>query len=164
MHNLACEYINGVNVEEDTVKGFELTKAAAEQGYGLAMRDLGACYQFAKGCTGNMEKALEWYEKAAEILHDPDLDARVAVFKQMSEVDDSWGTDYEEDEPADLDPMTIIQDIINYERELYESGFMADEPFEEDSIARVAAKADEGDMRAVMLIGKLMLLSGDEEE
>lgn len=163
MHNLACEYINGVNVEEDTVKGFELTKAAAEQGYGLAMRDLGACYQFAKGCTGNMEKALEWYEKAAEILHDPDLDLRVEGFRKMREVDETWGDDYE-DEPVELDPQKIIQDILDYERELYESGFMADEPFEEDSIARVAAKADEGDMRAVMLIGKLMLLSDDEEE
>ena len=110
MHSLGCEYMNGQNIKKDKKKGFELFKAAAEQGYGLAMRDLGFCYQFAKGCTGNMKTALEWYEKALEVLNDSELAQRVEIFKQLSTLDEHWGEDYEEDPDDDEEDVDIDEE------------------------------------------------------
>ena len=100
-HSLGCEYMTGRHIQKDTKKGFELFKESAEQGYGLAMKDLGYCYQFAKGCMGNMKTALEWYEKALELIHDSDLAERVEIFKQLSTMDEHWGEDYEGDDDDD---------------------------------------------------------------
>lgn len=111
-HNLACEYMTGQNIKRDKKKAFSLIKEAAENGYGLAMRDLGACYQFANGTPGNMKKAVEWYEKALELIDDPELEEKVIVFKHLSEVDPGFADDYPEEED-DFDETEDSEDIFN---------------------------------------------------
>lgn len=96
-HSLACCYMNGDVLPEDHDAAFALMQKSAEQGYGLAMKDLGRCYQFGTGCTGNMQTALEWYAKAAEVLDDPELDRRVMALQALSKADPHWGEDYAED-------------------------------------------------------------------
>ena len=103
LDNLGIEYMSGTNLKKDYHKGFELFKAAAEQGYGLAMRDLGICYQFATGTTGNMKTAVEWYEKALEVIDDPELEQKVMMFKMMGEMDENFDEDYPEVD-EDFDP------------------------------------------------------------
>lgn len=100
-HNLACCYMNGDGLPEDHHAAFALMQKSAAQGYGLAMRDLGRCYQFANGCTGNMQTALEWYSKAAEVLHDPELERRVEAFRVLAREDPHWSDDYPEDDGSD---------------------------------------------------------------
>ena len=95
-HNLGCEYMTGEFLEKDTHKAFDLIKASAEQGYGLAMADLGRCYQFAFGTTGNMKKAVEWYEKSLEVNYDPELERKTQVFKSILEELPEEGEDYPE--------------------------------------------------------------------
>ena len=72
---------------EDKEKGFELCLKAAEQGNGVAMRAVGTCYQFGHGVQDDMEKAIYWYEKALEVIDDPELARKVMVFKSLEEVD-----------------------------------------------------------------------------
>ena len=95
-HNLGCQYMSGENIEKDRHKGFALIKAAAEQGYGLAMKDLGECYQFAIGTPGNMKTAYEWYEKALEVIDDKELEQKVMMLGMISTTD-HFDEDYPED-------------------------------------------------------------------
>lgn len=112
-HNLACEYMSGENIKKDQKKGFALIKEAAENGYGLAMRDLGRCYQFANGTPGNMKKAVEWYEKALEVIDDPELAQKTAMFKMMADADPDFGEDYpESDDDAELDLDNLPEDYL----------------------------------------------------
>lgn len=93
-HSLACYYFQGDVLDPDYEKGFDLCMKSAQQGYGFAMRDLGQCYQFGFGVTGNMKTALEWYEKALEVIDDPELEEKVAMFKEVCEEDEDWGEDF----------------------------------------------------------------------
>ncbi len=93
-HSLACYYFQGDVLDLDYEKGFDLCMKSARQGYGLAMRDLGQCYQFGFEVTGNMKTALEWYEKALEVIDDPELEEKVAMFKEVCEEDEDWGEDF----------------------------------------------------------------------
>ena len=43
---------------------------------------------------GNMKTALEWYEKAAAALDDPELDRRVEVLRALAVTDPHWGEDF----------------------------------------------------------------------
>ena len=85
--NLGVYYIEGEKVPEDKEKGFELCLKAAEQGNGVAMRAVGTCYQFGHGVQDDMEKAIYWYEKALEVIDDPELARKVMIFKSLEEVD-----------------------------------------------------------------------------
>ena len=96
-YNLGCQYMSGENIEKDRHKGFALIKAAAEQGYGLAMKDLGECYQFAIGTPGNMKRAYEWYEKALEVIDDIELEQKVMMLGMISTTD-HFDEDYPEDD------------------------------------------------------------------
>ena len=96
-YNLGCQYMSGENIEKDRHKGFALIKAAAEQGYGLAMKDLGKCYQFAIGTPGNMKRAYEWYEKALEVIDDIELEQKVMMLGMISTTD-HFDEDYPEDD------------------------------------------------------------------
>ncbi len=100
-YNLGCNYMTGNGVKKDKHKAFELIKTAAENGNGLAMRELGRCYQFANGTPGNMKTAVEWYEKALEVIDDPELAQKTAIFKDMAEWDPSFDEDYPEDDSDD---------------------------------------------------------------
>ena len=102
-HSLACYYFRGDFLEQDTRKAFLLCLKAAEQGYGLAMADVGRCYQFGNGVMGNMKTAVEWYEKSLEVLPDPELARKTEFFKMMGEADESWGEDYYGDYDPDED-------------------------------------------------------------
>ena len=93
-HSLACYYFRGDVLEQDNKKAFELCMKSAEQGYGLAMADVGRCYQFGNGVMGNMKTAVEWYEKALEVIDDPELERKTAMFKMIGENDEHWGEDY----------------------------------------------------------------------
>ncbi len=97
-HNLGCQYMSGVNIKMDRHKGFALIKKSAQQGYGLAMRDLGRCYQFATGTKGNMKTAIKWYEKALKVIDDPELARKMIAFKELEKIDPKFGEDYPEDD------------------------------------------------------------------
>ena len=84
-HSLACYYFRGDVLEEDPEKAFALCMKSAEQGYGLAMRDVGRAYQFGNGAEADMSLAIKWYEKALEVINDPELEQKVAVFKMINE-------------------------------------------------------------------------------
>lgn len=99
-HSYGCRLMTGEGVGKDKRQAFELFTKSAEQGYGLAMRDLGRCYQFAEGCMGNMKTAVEWYEKALQVIDDPDLARKAAFFRQIGENNPDWNQDYP---PADDD-------------------------------------------------------------
>ncbi len=175
-HNLGCEYMSGEHVEEDHKKAFELIKSAAEQGYGLAMRDLGRCYQFGKGCMGNMKTAVEWYEKALEVIDDPELEQKTMIFKMMADSDPSWDEDYagdfdesddiNEDENIDtsglpdgyMDALGVFADLEEYEEELASQGMLPDAPVNSNGeleFVRVHIKAEAGDEKAIELLARL---------
>lgn len=168
-HNLGCEYMSGMNLKKDYHKGFELIKAAAEQGYGLAMRDLGRCYQFANGTTGNMKTAIEWYEKALEVIDDPELEQKVMMFKMMGDMDEGFGEDYPE-EDEDFDPSEMdgifgaIAALDEYECELAEEGLLPGEPTDDGQFQRVHLKAEEGDEKAIALLKQLDDMDDEDEE
>lgn len=120
-HSYGCRLMNGEGVPKDAKQAFELFRKSAEQGNGLAMRDLGRCYQFGNGCMGNMKTAVEWYEKALEIIDDPELAQKTALFKQLADSDPGWGEDYpgEEEHPwfiphKDEDPMPPFDFGLSY--------------------------------------------------
>lgn len=95
-NNLGSFLMQGTGLPQDKRRAFSLFQSAAEQGYGVAMRNLGNCYQYAYGTDGNMKKAMEWYERALDVLDDPELAQKVQLFRQMEEVDPDWGKDYPE--------------------------------------------------------------------
>ena len=95
-NNFGTFLMQGTGVPQDKRRAFALFQAAAEQGYGVAMRNLGNCYQYAYGTDGNMKKAMEWYERALDVLDDPELAQKVQLFREMKEVDPEWGMDYPE--------------------------------------------------------------------
>lgn len=84
-HSLGCYYIVGDILEEDHQKGFVLLLKAAQQGYGLAMRDVGHCYEHGDGVAEDMKAALAWYEKAAEVLDDPELAEKAFILRMIVE-------------------------------------------------------------------------------
>ena len=114
------EYMSGENIKKDQKKGFVLIKEAAENGHGLAMRDLGRCYQFANGTPGNMKKAVEWYEKALEVIEDPELAQKTAMFKMMADADPDFGEDYPESED-DAKNIDLYTKNVEDTRQLYMS-------------------------------------------
>ena len=96
MNNLGQAYMEGEYVERNRREAFRLFNASAELGYGIAMYNVGRCYQFAYGTKGNMKTAVEWFEKALEIIDDPELERKTETFKMMADVDPEWGKDYDE--------------------------------------------------------------------
>lgn len=111
IYNMGCKYLTGEGVVQDKHKGFEMIKNAAEHGNGYAMRELGRCYQFANGTMGNMSTAVEWYEKALEIIKDPELEQKVQTFKMMAEMDPSFAEDYQETQD-DIDLLNLPDGYI----------------------------------------------------
>lgn len=166
-HSLGCYYARGEVVEEDHRKAFDLFLKSAEQGYGLAMRDVGRCYQFGSGTMGNMKTAVEWYEKACEVLDDPELAQKTAIFKSLADVDEHWGEDYPGDFDEDGNDLEmpdkyltgIAPDEVSaawrYEDELDEQGYLPNEVHGDDAwndLPRVHQKALEGDQKAVDIL------------
>lgn len=82
-HNLGCMYLRGDTIKIDVKRGFELCMKAAEQGFVPAMKDVGNCFQFGTGVNADMSSAIFWYEKYLEKTYDPDLEAKVAIFKTL---------------------------------------------------------------------------------
>lgn len=99
-HSLGCKYMVGDLIGKDEELAFDLFMKSAGQGNGLAMRDVGRCYQFGNGVDHNMTLAIAWYEKALQVLDDPELERKVAVFKMLeSSFDDDVWEDEGESEP-----------------------------------------------------------------
>ena len=82
-HSLGCKYMIGDVIAKDEELAFDLFMKSAQQGNGLAMRDVGRCYQFGNGVADDMKLAIEWYEKALQVIDDPELERKVAVFKML---------------------------------------------------------------------------------
>ena len=107
--------IRGDHGEKSPKKGFALCLAAAEQGYPLAMKNVGLCYQFANGTTGNMKTAIEWFEKYLQYEDDPELAQKVALFKGLSTQDPGFTDDYASmDNYDDDDPMPDYEFHLTY--------------------------------------------------
>lgn len=157
-HNLGCEYMSGMNLKKDYHKGFELFKAAAEQGYGLAMRDLGSCYQFTHGTTANTKTAIEWYEKALEVIDDPGLEQMVRMLKVAGDTDEDF-------DMSEIDGIfSTLAALDEYECELAEEGLLPDESTDDGQFHRVHLKAEEGDERAIALLKQLDDIDGEGDE
>lgn len=183
-HSLACYYFRGDVLEKNNKKAFDLCMKSAQQGYGLAMADVGRCYQFGNGVMGNMKTAVEWYEKALEVIHDPELERKTAMFKMLGENDEHWGEDYPgdeedfdedfddnedfDDEDADL-PVGYIAALEafakaeEYENELADRGVLPDAPRSGSGVMnlspagfpRIAQAAEEGDKKALAILAKM---------
>ncbi len=65
MNRLALRYENGNGVDEDLTKAFELYEQSALLGYCRGMFNLGYCYVLEVGVTEDINKAKQWYIKAA---------------------------------------------------------------------------------------------------
>ena len=176
-HSLACYYFRGDVLEQDNKKAFDLCMKSAEQGYGLAMADVGRCYQFGNGVMGNMKTAVEWYEKALEVIDDPELERKTAMFKMIGENDEHWGEDYPGTDEDDFDDdeddsdlpdgfmaaLEAFEEAEEYENELADEGILPDAPrpgngvmnLSPEGFPRIAQKAEEGDERAVAIIEKM---------
>ncbi len=86
LQNLACYYLRDDQTPGSHQEGFRLLLRAAELGHGPSMKQVGHCYQFGDGVEENMDKAMEWYEKALEVMgDDEELAERVAIFKEIQE-------------------------------------------------------------------------------
>lgn len=171
-HSLACYYFRGDVLEEDHEKAFALCMKSAEQGYGLAMRDVGRAYQFGNGVDDDMSLAIEWYGKALELINDPELEQKVAVFKMMEE-GGSFAEDFEEEDdtgdgdwtpPAGyMEAVEAFMEAEEYENELADEGVIPDAPrpgngvmnLSPEGFPRIALKAEEGDERAIAIIAKM---------
>ncbi len=182
-HSYACYLFRGDYLEKNNKKAFDLCMKSALQGYGLAMADVGRCYQFGTGVMGNMKTAVEWYEKALEVIHDPELERKTAMFKMIGENDEHWDEDYpgtdEDDFDDDFDgdfdeddsetpdgfmaALLAFEEAEEYENELADQGVIPDAPrpgngvmnLSPEGFPRIALKAEEGDERAIAIIEKM---------
>ena len=66
-HDRAFMYRDGVGVDKDNVKAFELFKESAEGGYLNGMNMLGECYYEGRGIGRDGQKAFKWFQKAADL-------------------------------------------------------------------------------------------------
>lgn len=176
-HSLACYYLRGDTLEQDYKKAFDLLMKSAAQGYGLAMADVGRCYQFGYGVTGNMKTAVEWYEKALTVIDDPELERKTAIFKMLGENDEHWGEDYldtdedtfddKEDDPnipdGFMEALEVFSEAEEYENKLADEGVLPDVPRSDNAIMhlspedfpRITLKAEEGDEMAIAILAKM---------
>lgn len=176
-HSLACYYFRGDVLKKDDKTAFELCMKSAQQGYGLAMADVGRCYQFGNGVMGNMKTAVEWYEKSLEVLPDPELERKTAMFKMMSEGNEHWDEDYPGVDEEDFDDigddddspsgyMAAMEAFIaaeEYETELADQGLLPDAPrpgngamtLSARGFPRIALRAEEGDARAQAIMEQM---------
>ena len=121
--NLGCCYLEGDSVPEDKEKGFALCMEAAKLGFGPAMRTVGRCYQFGNGVEESMKQAIFWYEKALEVIDDPELAQKVAIFKSLPDYNnelDTKGADNREAGAASIKESSgeaLEEDIIQWFRE-----------------------------------------------
>lgn len=114
MNNLATEYASGDYLDEDSDKAFDLFRASAENGYGPGMQNLGRCYERGYGCDENIEAAVEWYEKALELLDDFKLAQKIRILKMLLN-NDPISDDDEDDEEDDFDDDDFEDDVDDEE-------------------------------------------------
>ena len=119
--SLGVLYLTGEGVEQSDEKGIELFLEAAERGNALAMSMLGKCYQFGMHVEEDMAKAIEWYEKSLEVEFDPELAQKVAIFKELEEMEENgFSFDDEQEEDEDLEfSFDIEGDILRMYNEIY---------------------------------------------
>ncbi|RHZ79873.1 hypothetical protein Glove_140g82 [Diversispora epigaea] len=64
--SLAYMYLNGLGVEKDEKKAFQIYSKVADEGSFIAVNTVAYCYEFGLGVEKNEEKAFEKYLKSAE--------------------------------------------------------------------------------------------------
>ncbi|RIB18082.1 hypothetical protein C2G38_2246003 [Gigaspora rosea] len=67
LRKLGHSYLNGINVNKDEKKAFELFIKAASMGYSTAMNDVGFCYDKGIGVEKDEHKAFFYYQKSADM-------------------------------------------------------------------------------------------------
>ena len=113
-NSLGCFYLRGEVPGHTNAEGFELVKAAAEAGDPEGMANVGNCYQFANGTDHDMDKAIEWYEKALDAgLDNPELAQKVPIYKQLQSIPiNHEGNPYEGmNPPIDFKPLSPWEHI-----------------------------------------------------
>lgn len=65
-NQLGDAYYDGIQIEQDYVKAFELYLLAAEQGHGRAQHNVAYAYANGIGTQKNTEEAIKWYSKSAD--------------------------------------------------------------------------------------------------
>ena len=162
-HSLACYYFRGDVLEEDHEKAFALCMKSAEQGYGLAMRDVGRAYQFGNGVDDDMSLAIKWYEKALEVITDPELERKVAVFKMLEE-GGAFADHSDEDDIDDFDMPDGMLEAMELQEFAEEAGYQnnADEQGvftvgDEKMIAFVTDLANKGNEDAQLVLARYFL-------
>eukprot|EP01091_Cochliopodium_minus_P018686 TRINITY_DN764_c0_g1_i2.p1 TRINITY_DN764_c0_g1~~TRINITY_DN764_c0_g1_i2.p1 ORF type:complete len:318 (+),score=109.33 TRINITY_DN764_c0_g1_i2:88-1041(+) len=68
-HMASYLYGEGIGVEKDVMKAFELCKKAAEGGCIAAINNLAISYQYGDGCEENIKMSINLYEKAHRMGH-----------------------------------------------------------------------------------------------
>lgn len=122
-------------------------------------------------------------KKALEVIHDPKLERKTAMFKMIGENDEHWGEDYpgtdEDDFDDDFDgdfdeggsdlpdgfmaALLAFEEAEEYENELADQGVLPDVPrpgngvmnLSSEGFPRIALKADDGDERAIAILEKM---------
>ena len=64
--DLACRYIDGDGVQQDTLEAYRLIKDAAEKGNRYGELWLGICYHDGIGVEENLAEAFRWFISSAE--------------------------------------------------------------------------------------------------
>lgn len=66
-------------MESDYTEAFKWFVMAAEQGLAIAQANVGEYYEFGKGVPKDLEQAVVWYQKAAEL----ECEAAVEALKRL---------------------------------------------------------------------------------
>ena len=112
-----------------------------------------------------------------EVIDDPELERKTAMFKMIGENDEHWGEDYPGTDEDDFDDdedgsdlpdgfmaaLEAFEEAEEYENELADEGVLPDAPrpgngvmnLSPEGFPRIAQKAEEGDERAIAIIEKM---------
>lgn len=186
---MGCYYLQGDVLQQDEETGFAWCMKAAEQGYGLALRAVGTCYQFGNGVEENMQEAIKWYKKSLEQDYDPELDQKVQMFEMLEENggfgsvcdDDMYDDIYDDieddvdDDIDDLDYDSIDTDLpagfseamrtVILSRKLGYEGLNDSEDHSiQGCIDFVIEKAKEGNLEAKYTAAKYFIANSDQTE
>ncbi len=166
-NSLGTALINGVMCPKDSGEGYRWIRKSAEQGYGLGMKNLGQCFQYGEGCGEDMEEAVRWYEKALTVMDDPELARKLPAYRSVLEMTRKKKEE-KASEPNTLPPgymeaLKAFGEADDYERELYEAGYLPEAgkpgkmkgPVGKKEYPRLERKAAEGDERAKRIYAAL---------
>jgi uncharacterized protein len=92
---LALMYKDGVHVDSDNDKSFELAKELTEEKYSPGIYMLGYCYHHGIGTEVDKKKAFELYQQAANLKHCAARHSLALMFKDGDFIDKDYNKSFE---------------------------------------------------------------------